>query len=99
MVRHKAMSIALSMMSSHNVKEIMLFLKKWLQKTQEAHYSKVCDALFGVNPSYKMQLITVVYLGSRILAASDSVHSRYCHQLLRSRSKCHTCFVGVPWRL
>ena len=99
MVRHKAMSIALSMTSSCNVEEIALFLKKQLQKTQEAHYGEVCDALFGVDPSYEMRLITVVYLGSRISAASDSVHSRYCHQVLRSGSKCRTRFDGIPWRL
>jgi coatomer subunit beta len=40
-VRRKAMSIALSMTSSRNVEEVVLFLKKQLQKTQEADYEKV----------------------------------------------------------
>lgn len=40
-VRRKAMSIALSMTSSRNVEEVVLFLKKQLQKTQETDYEKV----------------------------------------------------------
>jgi coatomer subunit beta len=40
-VRRKAMSIVLSMTSSRNVEEVALFLKKQLQKTQEADYDKV----------------------------------------------------------
>ena len=35
------MSIVLSMTSSRNVEEVALFLKKQLQKTQEADYDKV----------------------------------------------------------
>jgi len=42
-VRRKAMSIVLSMTSSRNVEEVALFLKKQLQKTQEADYDKVCS--------------------------------------------------------
>lgn len=40
-VRRKAMGIVLSMTSSRNVEEVALFLKKQLQKTQEADYDKV----------------------------------------------------------
>jgi coatomer subunit beta len=40
-VRRKAMSIVLSMTSSRNVEEVALFLKKQLQKTQEADSDKV----------------------------------------------------------
>jgi hypothetical protein len=35
------MSIVLSMTSSRNVEEVAIFLKKQLQKTQEADYDKV----------------------------------------------------------
>jgi coatomer subunit beta len=41
-VRRKAMNIVLSMTSSRNVEDVVLFLKKQLQKTQEADYEKVC---------------------------------------------------------
>lgn len=40
-VRRKAMSIVLSMTSSRNVEEVALFLKKQLQKTQEADFENV----------------------------------------------------------
>lgn len=40
-VRRKAMSIVLSMTSSRNVEEVVVFLKKQLQKTQEADFDKV----------------------------------------------------------
>lgn len=40
-VRRKSMSIVLSMTSSRNVEEVALFLKKQLQKTQEADFEKV----------------------------------------------------------
>lgn len=43
-VRRKAISIVLSMTSSRNVEEVALFLKKQLQKTQEADFDKVCSA-------------------------------------------------------
>jgi vesicle coat complex subunit len=40
-VRRKAMSLVLSMSSSRNVEEVVVFLKKQLQKTQEADFDKV----------------------------------------------------------
>lgn len=40
-VRRKAMSIVLSMTSSRNVEEVVLFLKKQLLKTQETDFEKV----------------------------------------------------------
>lgn len=54
-VRRKAMSIVLSMTSSRNVEEVALFLKKQLQKTQEADYDKVTR----VSPR-SSQLITYI---------------------------------------
>lgn len=49
------MSIVLSMTSSRNVEEVALFLKKQLQKTQEADYDKVTR----VSPR-SSQLITYI---------------------------------------
>ena len=46
-VRRKAMSIVLSMTSSRNVEEVVIFLKKQLQKTQEADFDKV-DTLYMI---------------------------------------------------
>jgi vesicle coat complex subunit len=40
-VRRKAISIGLSMTSSRNVEEVVIFLRKQLQKTQEADFEKV----------------------------------------------------------
>lgn len=40
-VRRKAIGIVLSMTSSRNVEDVVIFLKKQLQKTQEADFEKV----------------------------------------------------------
>ncbi|KAF7970467.1 hypothetical protein HWV62_23875 [Athelia sp. TMB] len=53
-VRRKAMSIVLSMTSSRNVEEVALFLKKQLQKTQEADYDKA--------PEYRQLLIQSIHV-------------------------------------
>lgn len=42
-VRRKTLSIVLSMTSSRNVEEIVMFLKKQLQKTQDQSFEKVID--------------------------------------------------------
>ncbi|EIN14354.1 coatomer beta subunit [Punctularia strigosozonata HHB-11173 SS5] len=42
-VRRKALAIVLSMTSSRNVEEVVLFLKKQLQKTQDADFDKSSD--------------------------------------------------------
>jgi len=42
-VRRKAVNIVLSMTSSRNVEEVVLFFKKQLQKTQEAEFEKASD--------------------------------------------------------
>lgn len=39
-VRRKAISIVLSLVSSRNVEEVVLFLKKQLQRTQEQDFEK-----------------------------------------------------------
>lgn len=40
-VRRKAISVVLNMTSSRNVEEVVLFLKKQLQRTQEADFDGV----------------------------------------------------------
>ena len=49
-VRRKAISIVLSMTSTRNVEEVVLFLKKQLQKTQEADFDKVTHSVLPGNP-------------------------------------------------
>ena len=45
-VRRKALDIALEMVSSRNVKEVVAFLKKELIKTHENEYEKVGFSIF-----------------------------------------------------
>ncbi|KAJ7184314.1 coatomer protein [Mycena filopes] len=53
-VRRKAISIVLSMTSSRNVEEVVLFLKKQLQKTQETEFEKA--------PEYRQLLIQSIHI-------------------------------------
>ncbi|KAF8640580.1 hypothetical protein AX17_000242 [Amanita inopinata Kibby_2008] len=53
-VRRKAMNIVLSMTSSRNVEEVVQFLKKQLQKTQDADYEKA--------PEYRQLLIQSIHV-------------------------------------
>ncbi|KAG1887545.1 coatomer beta C-terminal region-domain-containing protein [Suillus fuscotomentosus] len=53
-VRRKAMSIVLSMTSNRNVKEVVLFLKKQLQQTQEREFEKA--------PEYRQLLIQSIHV-------------------------------------
>ncbi|KAJ3571546.1 hypothetical protein NP233_g3685 [Leucocoprinus birnbaumii] len=53
-VRRKAMSIVLNMTSSRNVEEVVLFLKKQLQRTQEADFEKA--------PEYRQLLIQSIHV-------------------------------------
>ncbi|CAA7265013.1 unnamed protein product [Cyclocybe aegerita] len=53
-VRRKAIGIVLSMTSSRNVEEVVLFLKKQLQKTQEADFEKA--------PEYRQLLIQSIHV-------------------------------------
>ncbi|KAH9082282.1 coatomer beta subunit [Lactarius deliciosus] len=53
-VRRKATSIALSMTSSRNVEDVVSFLKKQLQKTQDQDYEKA--------PEYRQLLIQSIHI-------------------------------------
>lgn len=44
-VRKKALDLALEMVSSKNVEEVVMLLKKELSKTLDEQYEKVCDVL------------------------------------------------------
>ena len=62
-VRRKAMSIVLSMTSSRNVEEVVIFLKKQLQKTQEADFDKV-GTLYMIEELVAMLRPFFFHLGS-----------------------------------
>ncbi|KAH9897960.1 coatomer protein [Cubamyces lactineus] len=53
-VRRKALSIVLSLVSSRNVEEVVLFLKKQLQKTQDQEFEKA--------PEYRQLLIQSIHV-------------------------------------
>ena len=53
-VRRKAITIVLSMTSSRNVEEVVLFFKKQLQKTQETDFDKA--------PEYRQLLIQSIHI-------------------------------------
>ena len=74
-VRRKAMSIILSMTSSRNVEEVVMYLKKQLQKTQEVDFEKVkqYDLYFLSRCSHFYDV------GSRIPPTSHPIHPRHRH--------------------
>lgn len=45
-VRKKALDIAMDMIASKNVEEVIMLLKKELAKTVDETYEKVCDSIF-----------------------------------------------------
>ena len=70
-VRRKALSIVLSLVSSRNVEEVVLFLKKQLQKTQDQEFEKVCISLYALcirsltslqAPEYRQLLIQSIHV-------------------------------------
>jgi vesicle coat complex subunit len=65
-VRRKALSIVLSMTSSRNVEEVVMFLKKQLQRTQEQEFDKVC-----YNTSM-LSLFYLIFLGNRPTITANS---------------------------
>ncbi|KAL1724291.1 adaptin N terminal region-domain-containing protein [Schizophyllum commune] len=68
-VRRKAMSIILSMTSSRNVEEVVMYLKKQLQKTQEVDFEKA--------PEYRQLLIQSIHVTAIKFSevAASVVHS------------------------
>lgn len=88
-VRRKAMGIVLSMTSSRNVEEVVLFLKKQLLKTQEADFEKVCH-IYAFDISNLSPPV-----GVRIQTAAHPVYPCHGHQVLRSRRERCACSNGV----
>lgn len=76
-VRRKALGIALEMVSSKNVEEIVMLLKKELSKTVDEQYEKVCN--FPVSGSI-VELTRSTE--QRIPSTSDSVDTQLCDQVL-----------------
>ena len=48
-VRRKALRIALELVTSRNVQEVVVFLKKELSKTLDQDYEKVCNLINLLN--------------------------------------------------
>lgn len=82
-VRRKALGIALEMVSSKNVEEIVMLLKKELSKTVDEQYEKVEASMFQFTG--KANEATE----QRISPASDSVDTQLRHQVLGDcRQRC-----------
>ena len=76
-VRGKALSIAMEMISSKNVEEVVLLLKKELSKTIDEQYEKVGCAIH-------IEARDANYSGTleyRISAVAHSLYSSMCHQV------------------
>lgn len=94
-VRRKALSIALSMVSSRNVEEVVGFLKKQLTRTLEQDYEKVCrhGHLTALHAAHG------ITLECRVSSASHSIYPYMCNQVLRGGCQRRPCTHGVPGRL
>ena len=77
-VRRKALSLALEMVSSKNVEEVVMLLKKELSKTIDEQYEKVCRL---VRSTF---LDTDCFTEQRISTVAHSLYPSVRHQVLRS---------------
>jgi coatomer subunit beta len=77
-VRRKAMSIVLSLTSSRNVEEVVVFLKKQLQKTQEADFDKV-GTFYLIRELCCDAQAFLLHLGSGISPIAHPVYPRHCY--------------------
>lgn len=81
-VRRKALGLAMEMVSSKNVEEVILLLKKELGKTVDEQYEKVkLERWLGIN-------IVNTVTEQRIPIAPSTFHSSMRHQVLRSCCQC-----------
>lgn len=83
-IRRKALGIALEMVSSKNVEEIVMLLKKELSKTVDEQYEQV-----GVQSSSQKPQILTIFAEQRIPPAPSSVNTHLCDQVLGDR--CQRC--------
>jgi vesicle coat complex subunit len=93
-VRRKALGLAMEMVSSKNVEEVILLLKKELGKTMDEQYEKV---RVGTNVSLKCML--TVCAEQRIQVVTCALHPSMRHQVLRSCRKCCGTTYGFHLRL
>lgn len=93
-VRRKALIIALEMVSSKNVEEVVMLLKKELSKTVDEQYEKVRqddECLFG---STKLTCL----VEQRIPVAPRSLNTPMRHQVLGGCCKCSWSAHGLHRR-
>lgn len=76
-VKRRAIGIALEMVSSRNVEDVVLFLKKQLQGTMDQEFDKV-----------GRRRTTSLTVEPRIPTTPHPIHPLMCHQILRSRRQC-----------
>lgn len=81
-VRRKALGIALEMVSSKNVEEVVMLLKKELAKTVDEQYEKVSRGRLLFLPT-RFWLIAMI--DWRIPSTSHSIDTPLRHQVLRDR--------------
>jgi hypothetical protein len=92
-VKRKALGIALEMVTSRNVEDVVLFLKKQLQSTMESEFDKVRK--FQQPPPW---LLTDP-LEPRVPPAPYPEHSLLRHQVLGGRRERGLRPHGLPRRL
>lgn len=97
-VRRKAMSIVLSLTTSRNVEDVVLFLKKQLQRTQDQEFEKVF-----VETSPSRRCLTLcdgarALTGTGIQTTSHPVYSCLRCQIFGSGRECRACTHGFPRR-
>lgn len=95
-VRRKAINIALAMVTSRNVEEVVVFLKKQLQRTMVEEYEKVIMTKFSDRKEANSDILCS---GIRISPASHPIDTCLCCQVLRGCCKCCTRSHGVHWRI
>lgn len=86
-VRKKALAVALDMVSGRNVEELVLFLKKELQKTLDGQMEKVNQGTARLRLSLPTDRVTDVYCASafaehRVPSTADPIHPHLRNQVL-----------------
>lgn len=76
-VRKKALNLALAMVSSKNVEEVVMLLKKELSKTLDEQYEKVRSP---VGPDIAAKALTVIE--QRIQTTPDTFYTSMRNQVL-----------------
>lgn len=93
-IRRKALGIALEMVSSKNVEEIVMLLKKELAKTVDEQYEQV-----NISPWSRGIPTLITCVEQRIPPTPGSVNTHLRHQILRNRCQCCRPLDGLYCRL